>query len=63
MLRNPEVRPPEQKISYPIKRSYESENFGQSIVFDLENFSGNIFWCNHLVALFWAVKVFFSKKS
>jgi hypothetical protein len=31
-------RPPEQKISYPIKRCYESENFRHSIVFDRENF-------------------------
>jgi hypothetical protein len=31
-------RPPEKKISYPIKRCYKSENFGHSIVFDRENF-------------------------
>jgi hypothetical protein len=24
-------------------------------------FAKNIFWCSHLVALFWAVKVFLSK--
>ena len=32
------TKPPEQKISFPIKRCYESENFGHSIVLDRENF-------------------------
>ena len=56
-------RPPEQKISYPIKRSYKSENFRHCVVFDGENFCGKYFFVQPLGGAVLSDQSFLFKKK